>query len=74
MAALWITDYAATRSGGRVAGTFCAVTCGLWFGYAYTEPSFQTVISGDVDVVYTLLTLLIGLVVAEVGAPRRDHA
>lgn len=67
IAVVWTTVVFTSVWAGRLAGTLCAVACGLWFGYAHTEPRFQTLIVVASDVTLTLVTLVGGIVVSELA-------
>ena len=57
---------------GRVLGAATAISAGLWFGFAHTEPRFHTVIAARADVILTLAVLVVGLLASELAAARRQ--
>jgi K+-sensing histidine kinase KdpD len=57
---------------GRVMGAATAISAGLWFGFAHTEPRFHTVIAARADVILTLAVLVVSLLASDLAAARRQ--
>jgi K+-sensing histidine kinase KdpD len=56
--------------GGREMGAAAAISGALWFGYAHTEPRFQTEIAARADVILTLAVLVVGILAGELADAR----
>jgi len=56
--------------GGREMGAAAAIAAALWFGYAHTEPHFQTEIAARADVILTLAVLVVGVLASELADAR----
>jgi len=56
--------------GGREMGAAAAIAAALWFGYAHTEPRFQTEIAARADVILTLAVLVVGVLASELADAR----
>ena len=56
--------------GGREMGAAAAIAGALWFGYAHTEPHFQTEIEARADVILTLAVLVVGILASELADAR----
>lgn len=57
---------------GRVVGAATAISAGLWFGFAHTEPRFHTVIAARADVILTLAVIVVGLLASDLADARRQ--
>ena len=56
--------------GGREMGAAAAIAGALWFGFAHTEPRFQTEIAARADVILTLAVLVVGVLASELADAR----
>jgi K+-sensing histidine kinase KdpD len=57
--------------GGREIGAVAAVSGGVWFGFAHTEPQFHWEIHERGDVILTLAVLVAGVLASELADARR---
>jgi K+-sensing histidine kinase KdpD len=57
--------------GGRDVGAVSAVSGGIWFGFAHTEPHFHWEIDERADVILTLAVLVAGVLASELADARR---
>jgi K+-sensing histidine kinase KdpD len=73
--ALILVVVVVAASGNRLAGVLAAVSAAVWFDFFLTRPYEQFAINRAVDIETTVLLLVIGVAVTEIGVwGRHQHA